>query len=153
MKGTLSRFAYLADCTLGWLEFGNLRLATLERPWIVNPKGQGGMPRLSCVPDGQYRLMPHSSEKFPETFCLANELLGVYPAALPAGQAWGRTAVLIHSGNTAADVVGCVIVGTKHSFWDATHCILESRVALDRLRTCLGRTNHTLQIMPTPGTR
>src|ERR1700741_3583645 len=152
MKGTLSRFAYLNDCTLGWLEFGPLKLATIERPWVVNPKGLGGMPRLSCIPDGQYRVVPHDSQKFPETYCLANELLGVWPAIVPVGnKGWGRSAVLIHAGNSAADVIGCVAVGKSHSVWDATHCVLESKKALDSLRVFLGRANHTLEIKPTDG--
>src|SRR5690349_8210970 len=103
MNGTLTRFAYLPNCTLGWLEFPNLKVATIERPWMPNPKGPGGMPTQSCIPDGQYRVIPHNSEKFPETYCLANELNGVYVAIKPAGQAWGRSAVLIHAGNRVTD--------------------------------------------------
>lgn len=152
MKGTLSRFAYLSDCTLGYLEVGGLKLATLERPWIENPKGLGGMPRASCIPDGNYRIMPHDSTKFPMTFAIANELMGVYAGAIPTGQAWGRTAVLIHAGNTVADVVGCIIVGTRHSQWQGTHCIIESQIALHQLQSILGRANHTLEIKPTIGT-
>lgn len=153
MKGTLHRFAYLSECTLGWLEFGTLRLASIERPWITNPKGMGGMPRLSCIPDGQYRVMPHNSHRFPDTYCIANELCGVYASVVPdANEGWGRSAVLIHAGNSVQDVIGCIAVGTKHAMYDGDHCILESRKAMETLRKLLGRTNHTLEIRPSKGT-
>jgi len=46
----LTRFAYHTTCTLGWLTLDELRLATIERPWLPNPLGPGGQTLVSCVP-------------------------------------------------------------------------------------------------------
>lgn len=155
MNGTLTRFAYAPECTLGWLQFGTLRLATIERPWIANPVGPGGLPQQSCVPDGTYNARPHTSVRFPNTFALTNHALGVYyqPGDKPAGQPWGRTAILIHAGNRVRDVIGCVAVGMRHGWMLGEHAVLDSQVALARLRDVLGRDFHQLNISPTLGTQ
>lgn len=133
----LTRFAYLADCTLGWLEHAGLKLATLERPWLPNPAGPGGMPRESCVPDGVYRVEPFTGARFTDVFRLTNPALGVFPDVLPSGQAWGRTTILIHSGNFVEDVIGCIAVGSVHSLLNGRHQLLRSRDALLQLRDAL----------------
>jgi hypothetical protein len=150
----LARFAYLPDCTLGWLDADTIRLATIERPWIRSPDGPGGKRRESCVPDGTYFVRPHSSDKFPDTFALVNPQLGVWyqPEDMPEGQAWGRSAILIHAGNRVGDVVGCIAVGIRHSVAGSERVVLESRKALDQLRAVLGKETHSLQIHPTSGT-
>lgn len=153
MIAVLERFAYLESCTLGWLSVASLRVATIERPWIPNAVGRGGIPRVSCVPDGLYNVRPHTSEKFPNTYALINHDLGVYyqPGDIPAGQAWGRSAVLIHAGNFVTDVIGCIAVGLAHSDDMAAHSIKDSRAALDKLRGVLGRGSSMLQIRPSAG--
>jgi len=140
----IDRFAYLPFCTLGWLTCASLRLATIERPWLPNPHGPGGKPSLSCVPDGEYKLIPHTSQRFPNTYALISEPLGVYYQQRPAGQAWGRTAILIHVGNFVADVIGCIAVGLRHG----ADCVTNSRDAMDQLRAALGREQHGLTIRP-----
>jgi hypothetical protein len=161
METTLTRFAYLADCTLGWLNVGPLRLATLEEPWKADPDGPGGQRRdaglrESCVPDGTFDLKPHVSARYPAgVWYLANTNLGVYaPGTRPGGQKWGRDAVLIHSGNTTEDTEGCILVGKTHVLMGGRHQVLESRNALELLRGLLGGTSaHILHIRPTIGTR
>jgi hypothetical protein len=147
---TLIRFAYLPDVTLGHLHVAHLQLATVERPWLANAAGPGGRLRLSCVPDGLYNVRPHESERFPGTYALINEALGVYyqPSDIPAGQAWGRSAILIHRGNVVEDVVGCIAIGMSH----VGHGVGRSGMALDRLRSVIGRKPAVLQIRPTAGT-
>jgi len=145
MNISLERFAYLPTATLGILRAGSLRLATIERPWLRNPEGPGGKLSMSCVPDGVYSVIPHTSQKFPNTYALINESLGVYYQTRPVGQAWGRTAILIHSGNTSADVIGCIAVGIRHS---GVTFVTDSRIAMDQLREVLGRDKHTLTIQP-----
>lgn len=152
MNITLTRFAYLSSCTLGELVAGPLTLATLERPWRENPEGPGGIPKESCVPDGQYLIKPWNSERFPDTYILLNNVLGVYeqPALIPQRQKFGRSAILIHAGNTVQDVIGCIAVGTEHG---GGNTVINSRIAMDRLRAVLGiDTFHTLTIRPTSGT-
>lgn len=150
MTVTLVRFAYLPDCTLGHLRVADLELATVERPWLANAAGPGGRPRLSCIPDGLYNVRPHESDRFPGTYALINEVLGVYhqPGDFPAGQEWGRSAILIHKGNTAQDVIGCIAIGMSHVGLG----VGRSAMALDRLRAVLGRNPAILQIRPTAGT-
>ncbi len=153
MDLSITRRAYLPAVTLGVLTVGTLSLFTLERPWIRNPAGHGGMPRQSCVPDGIYTVRPHSSVKFPNVYALYNELNGVYYQTLPAGQAWGRTAILIHIGNMVDNVIGCIAIGMRYGVVNGKHFVFESGAALDKLRSVLGRTDlHTLNISPTRGT-
>lgn len=152
MNGELTRFAYLKSCTLGMLKFGELELATIERPWIPNPEGPGGMPRASCISDGVYTVAPWNSEKFPDTYILTNNVLGVYsqPALIPPGQKWGRSAILIHAGNRVQDVIGCIAVGVHHAIDQLM--VIDSRIALAQLRDVLQGGLHQLTIRPIAGT-
>jgi Family of unknown function (DUF5675) len=153
---TLTRFAYLHECTLGWLVFNSLRLATIERPWITNPSGPGGKRMQSCVPDGSYLLSPHDSEKFPQTYVLSNPTLGVFvnPSDISSNADWGRSAVLIHQGNKVDDVVGCIAVGEAHGIVSGQHWVNASAQALKRLRDVLVRTDtHQLDIVPFVGAK
>src|SRR5262249_15637412 len=123
---------------------GTLTLATIERPWLANPNGAGGLPRESCVPEGLYNVLPHDSKQFGAVWALVNQWVGVYyqPGDIPAGQAWGRSAILIHSGNLVTDVIGCIAVGRRHD----GEAVRESRMAIADLRAILGRERHIMQI-------
>lgn len=133
----LTRFAYLADCTLGWLQHAGVKVATIERPWLLNPVGVGGVPRQSCIPDGSYSVEPYTGTRFTDVFRLSNPLLGVYRDQLPQGQDWGRRDILIHTGNFVDDVIGCIAVGTRHAITNNLHQVLLSRDALFALREAL----------------
>lgn len=159
MRLTLVRFAYLSDCTLGWLYAAELRLATIEDAWRPDPDGPGGQRRdgalaESCIPDGLYKLDPHSSPKYPRTWAMVNHGLGVYhwPGEIPIGQKFGRSACLIHAGNRAADVLGCIAIGEQHVA-AAERAVTNSRAAMDRLLASLSKTDsYELQIRPVAGT-
>lgn len=149
----LTRFAYLADCTLGWLQHAGLKLATIERPWLPNPLGLGGTPRQSCIPDGNYTVEPFTGARFTDVFRLSNPILGVYRDQVPAGQPWGRRDILIHSGNFVDDVIGCIAVGTSHAITNGRHQVMLSRDALLALREALDTSPaDTLTIQPIRGT-
>lgn len=152
MRLELVRHAYLPDYTLGWLKTPEFALATIERPWIPHPAGPGGQRGVSCVPDGAYALRPHDSAKFPETYALLNPNCGVWYHSCPAGQEWGRTAILIHVGNRVRDLLGCIAVGMGHGQVYGSQGVLQSKVAMDQLRELLGRGHHELVIRPTRGT-
>jgi hypothetical protein len=149
----LTRWHYGPDCTLGWLEHDGLKLATIERPWLANPAGVGGMPRQSCIPDGEYRIEPFTGSRFTDVFRLSNPDLGVYPDAVPAGQRFGRHSILIHAGNFVEDVIGCVAVGSRHTITNSAHQVTLSRDALLALREAMRVTpEQTLTIRPFGGT-
>jgi hypothetical protein len=158
MKLTLVRFAYLPDCTLGWMIAEPYRFATIERPWLPNPNGPGGTLKKSCVPEGTYVVRPHDGTDFQGVYALTNETLGVFYQTTPPecgppnARLWGRTAILIHAGNFVRDVIGCIALGSRHVRPNGERAVVESGVALGRLRTLLGRAErHELGIMPTFG--
>lgn len=160
MQLTLIRFGYLLDCTLGFLYAGSLKLATIEDAWRPDPDGPGGQRRdgaliESCVQDGVYKLIPHNGTQFKDVWAAVNPAIGVYyqPGDIPKGQRYGRSAILIHGGNSADSVMGCIAVGLAHSIQNGKHWISDSQIALGRLRAILGVGNfHELQIRPVAGT-
>lgn len=83
---------------------------TLENEWKGNARN------ISCIPDGRYRVVKHNGAKYRDVWRLED---------VP-----GRTAILIHAGNTVKDTEGCILVG--RSF--AGHGVADSRVALNALR-------------------
>lgn len=159
MNLELVRHAYLPNATLGWLTAGSLRIATLEEPFRPDPDGPGGQRREaslaeSCIPDGRYQVVPHDSERFPKVYALVAPTLGVYrwPGDIPNGQPWGRSAILIHAGNTTENIMGCIAVGLRHSVVANKPFVEASRDALDKLRGVLLRDTHALTIRPIAGT-
>jgi hypothetical protein len=161
MRLELVRFSYGPDCTLGWLRAGALKLATLEEPWRADPDGPGGQRRdvglrESCVPDGDYIVRPHNGSRFARVWRLSNAQLGVWdwPTQIPPGTAYGRSAILIHAGNTVGDIAGCILVGRRHGrLPDGRDCVFESVRALDDLRALIGLVEqHQLTIRPIAGT-
>jgi hypothetical protein len=78
--------------THGQLYLGDTFLCyTEELPWDDNE------PDHSCIPAGTYNCTPHNSYDHPGTWQVNN---------VP-----NRTNVLIHTGNTEADTLGCILVG------------------------------------------
>jgi hypothetical protein len=155
----LVRFAYDIDCTRGYLTVGDLRLATIEEPWRPDPDGPGGQKleadrAASCVPDGIYRVEPHDGAAFQDVWALVNPRLGVYrwPGDIPKGQPWGRSAILIHSGNSVDDIVGCIAVGLAHERIGGKAWVSNSKRALSQLRGVLGTSAiHQITIRPIAG--
>lgn len=164
MRLQLVRFGYLRDCTLGWLYVGSLRLATIEEPWIEDPDGPGGQ-RLegalpaSCVPDGTYVLDPHQGAFWKDVWALVNPRLGVWhwPSEIPKAQPWGRSAVLIHTGNSTKNIEGCIAIGLLHTIVGGQHWVSESQKAMFEFRKAMmsalvSEERHQLIVRPTAGT-
>ena len=156
---SIHRYAYLPFVTLGVAVCGDLRLQTLEEGWRSDPDGPGGQARAgslveSCIPDGEYSLVPHSGSRFRNVWAAVNPSLGVYrwPADRPSGQAWGRSAILIHSGNTTEDIEGCILVGLGISHAGPQPRLVDSALAVAALRKALGPGDHDLEIRPAGGT-
>lgn len=99
--------------TMGRLQLGDKTLHTVEQEW--RPTMPGGESGNSCVPAGKYRLVPFTRPSGAKVVALINHGLGVYlnPEDRPSGV--GRFLILIHAGNTSADVEGCIAPGLSRS--------------------------------------
>lgn len=121
-------------CTMGkiYTEDGELICSTFELPDRKNQVN------ISCIPGGEYMLKMIVSPK--------------YGICYKVHDVENRTNILIHTGNTVDDTLGCImpcssfgLLKTKHS---SSHQIagLSSRVAYIRLKAILAGENHTLII-------
>lgn len=144
MNITLERFAYLDDCTRGTLHVGNQSFQTIERPWVKNPDGKGGLPFESCIPDGTYRIRAYTRPSGKKAFILSNADNGVFEQQEDMEGATGRYLILIHSGNTVADVVGCIAPGLTGD----DRFVGNSRAAMLKLHELLEGYEHELRIAP-----
>ncbi len=122
MTWTLTR-KYLPKVTIGTLKDpdGVPRMLTLEEPWRNNER------KISCIPEGVYTCVPHHGMKFNRVWHLQD---------VP-----GRTAILIHSGNSTADIEGCILVGGIISPAGSDLQISHSMDALNLLRKLIGVNN------------
>lgn len=125
----LTRFALLEDRTMGRLQCGDKYFWSVEKPWKNNE------PFVSCIPAGSYKMARRDSPKFgPGTW----EILDVP----------GRSHILIHVGNTANDVVGCISLGT--SLFTSCEGVQNSRKAIKEF-DALTQNYEELEIVITEG--
>ena len=123
MEIVLDRLYYGDDCTLGVLSIDNELLCfTLENPWKDN------QPYISCIPEGDYQCRPHNGSKYKETW----EVQDVD----------GRSAILIHIGNTEEDTKGCILPGITKGSLNGERAVLGSRIAMEKLRDIIGLKTH-----------
>ncbi len=87
---------------------GVLFCATCEQPWNDNRIG------ASCIPEGDYQLLPFDSPAHGSTVVFHNPALNVFgtPALIPHGVA-ARSLCEIHNANWPFQLKGCVAVGKK----------------------------------------
>lgn len=107
-----------------------------------------GLPDNSCVPPGIYQLELHNTPKHPFTWALVNHALGIYhePGDIPLGMN-ARSAVLLHTGNTALDSEGCILVGLERTNLWQPPGVFESVKAFQQLKANLPWVaGHTLTI-------
>lgn len=149
MHATLSRYAYTLTEVQGRFEAGDLTLQTIERPWISGDR-PGGKPFESCVPDGDYELVPFERSNGDQVLALYNPDLGVY---LHKSDGEGRYAILIHVGNWSDDVVGCIAPGLGRSISNNRVMVTTSRAAMKKLSEVMPFDElHTLTIRNAGGT-
>lgn len=149
VKLKLTRLSGSSERTLGELDVDGIKFATIERPWFENPAGPGGMPRQSCVPLGEYIVRPHHSIHFPNTYAIVCPNLGIWyqPGDIPAGQKWGRSAILMHSAGFVRHVIGCIGIGKQHFNAGGEDGITSGFAAMRQLNVLLNRNTHTLEIV------
>ena len=97
MRAKLTRISKTDKQTLGQLDVGDLSIFTLELPDLNNDGIPNNEVRKSCIPEGIYPVVRHTSPKFGKTFWVKN---------VP-----GRSAILIHPGNYYYHTLGCILVG------------------------------------------
>jgi len=91
--------------TFGRLHILGHTFYTVEKPWADNA------PFKSCVPEGDYALVPFVSGRFGNTFALHNPELNVYSHKDYIRNNDDRWACLIHSANLMTEVLGCIAPG------------------------------------------
>jgi hypothetical protein len=151
MKIYLMRTQHTKLGTLGETVVDGHPLFTLERPWLNNQQ------MVSCVPTGDYQLVPHTSEKFGRTWALVNPALHVVhePGDVPAGATGWRTAILVHPANWPFELEGCIALGTGRATTEKNGqtwpMVTHSRDAFTTFRDTLvvGTTGHMLCIRET----
>jgi hypothetical protein len=109
--------------TLGTMSYNGKEVAkTLELPWRENKV------RISCIPEGTYRVVRRTSPKYGQHF----HITGVP----------NRSMILIHHGNYNFQINGCVLVGSKHKDinMDGYLDVIESQKTMNKLLTILPKT-------------
>lgn len=102
----LRRFRSDKEGTFGTLELDGHVFFTVEKPWKNNE------PFVSCVPEGEYSLIPHGPYGNDEAvLCLVNNDIGVTHYKEPNSK---RYACLIHTANYPKDVSGCIGLGDNY---------------------------------------
>ncbi len=131
----------------GFLSFGNEILATIERPWIVDPAGRpGGKSEVSCVPAGIYKLRQHTRPDGKWSLALTNPDLGVYYLAGDRPKEYGRFLILIHIGNWVSDVIGCIAPGLTKGDSSKGRMVMNSTKAMARLEDFIAGDEVELEI-------
>ncbi len=148
MRFTLTRNPALSNAngTFGALAIDGVPFClTVEQPWA------GNLPDHSCVPVGDYQLIPYESQEKGPTVVLHNPALGIYgtEAMIPHGQT-GRTVCEIHAANWPSDLQGCIGVGSGYDANLPPHgpAVTDSRATFAALKAKWGdRSNLTLTII------
>lgn len=108
---------------------------TLELPWRQNRR------KLSCIPAGRYRCVWVRSPRFGWVY---------HVTSVP-----DRTAILIHGGNLAGDVLkglkthvqGCILLGERRGRLGGQRAVLVSQAALRRFHGVMGERPFTLEVV------
>jgi len=124
----LRRSHFLDDCILGGLTIPgcDVPLFTLENPWRDNMRG------VSCIPEGLYRCEPFSGAKYKAVYEVKNVV--------------DRSYILFHSGNWAADTVGCILVGLASGALSGEPAVIDSRKAISLMKDKLGTEEFWLKV-------
>lgn len=127
-KFELTRLESTEAGTFGVLRHnGQVFCLTLE------PPDRNNAPDISCIPTGRYGCRRVRSPRFGPTFEVAD---------VP-----GRTHILFHQGNVAADTNGCVLLGSRYGVLGRVRGVLDSGAAFDAfMARCSGLDGFDLTI-------
>ena len=133
----LERFCYSEMGTFGIMYTDSFQCYTVEQPWRNNK------PFKSCIPEGIYSVRRAATPNHPRTFILSNDALDVHEV----NQGKGRYAILLHTGNTMDDIVGCIAPGDRLGCLGGIWSVMDSRSAYKRLDNRIGENeSFTLKI-------
>jgi len=133
------------------------RLFTIEKPFVPSASGgKAGEGFKSCISPGVYSLGAFVRPNGDKVWVLSNPDLDVFKLDTdipPARKGKGRFLILIHAGNRARDVVGCIAPGLSHrKDADGTPMVTSSRDAMKLLHKALdGRRNLEIEIVNAEG--
>ena len=133
---TLTRRWYEDERTLGELHCGSEFVAFTMEPG----KADTDAPR---VPVGFYALERHDEPgfRYRDTWALVGRDVSHQPVpGIP------RSAVLFHAGNRDEETRGCILLGLRIGRLEDETAVMESRVAMGRLRKFLGVADAYLEI-------
>lgn len=114
MKITLTRFPSGETETQGILQIGKSLFTTMEQEARFTKRYPYGVPRNSCIPTGEYKLLPFRRPNGSDTWCIVNPDLGVYMFQHEVGNATNRYLCIIHPGNFSFQTEGCILPGMAH---------------------------------------
>ena len=131
----IERYDQNAERTLGRVYLnGKQELFSYELPWLNNRNN------VSCIPAGQYTCERHISAKYPDA-----------RRAYRVNDVPGRQGILFHSGNSAKDTDGCILLGTKPGRLDVdgktVDAVLSSAAAMERFHAFLVGRRFELEIV------
>lgn len=126
----LERYGSTSMGVFGELIVNDIKLFTVEQPWRNNK------PYKSCIPAGEYQLVPHDSKKYGETWAMVNHDLSVshYKEANIK-----RFACLFHKANYAKQLQGCIAPGKSLGSVSAEWAVVQSGDAFKILLAALPR--------------
>lgn len=111
---------------------GEFKCYTIEQPWRQN------RPFISCVPPGEYNLVPFYSPKYGQTLALENTELDVFVLKDDREFDYQRYVCLFHAANWSHQLQGCIAPGVDIT-WGEDHghkrniMVTSSRSALNEI--------------------
>lgn len=99
---------------------------TVEREWLDNKSFK------SCIPAGDYTLVPHKFRGRYDTFALTGYGVSHYNQS-----DFERYAIVIHPANVQSDLAGCIAPGSSRGFLKGQYAVLNSTNTTDKLMKLL----------------
>ncbi|MBQ0103005.1 MAG: hypothetical protein KBS99_02375 [Prevotellaceae bacterium] len=125
MNITLQTIARRATYTIGKLYVNGVYFCnTLEPPYKVINKQSDKLKGGTAIPEGNYRIVMSPSQKFKTKMPF---LVGVPHF----------TGIMIHPGNTAADTLGCILVGKNTKVGQVTYSRQTFAALKTKIKTAL----------------